>query len=102
MFDIADHGISDHLSETGEVVSITAPIKVAPIKSIFRIVAFSTWLLMLSICSFADADCSKLLSEQAAMVFKIEHPAHTRAPKISVLFSPPKSGRCQRFYEYTP
>jgi hypothetical protein len=74
MFDIA---VSDHLSETGEVVSITAPIKVAPIKSIFRIVAFSTWLLMwLSIRSFADADCSKLLNEQAAMVFKIEHPAH--------------------------
>jgi hypothetical protein len=38
MFDIADEGISDHLSETGEAVSITAPIKVAPIKSIFRIV----------------------------------------------------------------
>ena len=29
---------------------------------------------MLSIRSFADADCSKLLSEQAAVVFKIEHP----------------------------
>jgi hypothetical protein len=38
MPDIADDGVSDHLSETGEVVSITAPIKVAPIKSIFRIV----------------------------------------------------------------
>jgi hypothetical protein len=28
-----------------------------------------------SIRSFADADCAKLNSEQAARVFKIEHPA---------------------------
>jgi hypothetical protein len=45
------------------------------------------------ICSFADADCSKLLSEQAAMVFKIEHSAHTHALKISVLLSPPSKKR---------
>jgi hypothetical protein len=48
--------------------------------------------------------CSELNSEQAAVVFKIEHPAYTRALKISVLLlsRPPKSEHCQRFYEYTP
>jgi hypothetical protein len=93
MLAIAACGSPDHLTETGVVANSTAPTKVAPIKSIFRIVAFSTWLLMLSIRSFADAVCSELHSEQAAVVFKIEHPAHTRAPKISVLFSRPKSGQ---------
>jgi hypothetical protein len=39
MPDIADYGISDHfLSETGEAASTTPPIKVAPIKTTFRIV----------------------------------------------------------------
>jgi hypothetical protein len=53
---MSDHSIPDHLSETGEAVSITAPIKVAPIKSIFRIVAFSTCgFACASIRSFADA-----------------------------------------------
>ena len=33
-----DHSIPDRCTETGVVASITAPIKVAPIKSIFRIV----------------------------------------------------------------
>jgi hypothetical protein len=84
MFDI--FGSPDHLTETGVATSTTAPIKVAPIKSIFRIVVLLYLaLLMLSIRSFADADCSKLNSEQAAMVFNIEHPAHTYALKISVL-----------------
>jgi hypothetical protein len=36
MFDI--FGSPDHFTETGVDTSITAPIKVAPIKSIFRIV----------------------------------------------------------------
>jgi hypothetical protein len=36
MLDIS--GSPDHLTETGVATSTTAPIKVAPIKSIFRIV----------------------------------------------------------------
>jgi hypothetical protein len=38
MFDIPAHGIVENFTETGVVASTTAPIKVAPIKSIFRIV----------------------------------------------------------------
>jgi hypothetical protein len=38
MLAIPDHDIPDHWTETGVVANITAPIKAAPIKSIFRIV----------------------------------------------------------------
>jgi hypothetical protein len=39
MLDIAANGSADHfLSETGEAAITTAPIKVAPIKTTFRIV----------------------------------------------------------------
>jgi hypothetical protein len=38
MLDIS--GSPDHLTETGVATSTTAPIKVAPIKSIFRMVVF--------------------------------------------------------------
>jgi hypothetical protein len=67
MLAIAACGSPDHLTETGVVANSTAPTKVAPIKSIFRIVVLlHLALLILGIRSFADAVWSELHSEHAA------------------------------------
>ena len=108
MFDI--FGSPDHLTETGVATNTTAPIKVAPIKNIFCIVVLlnkdtrvvlnhsANQLFELSRCKcLLICGCCLIKIEQwkSAVVFKIEHPAHTRSGLAFVLQdirSRPRSG----------
>jgi hypothetical protein len=101
MFDI--FGSPDHLTETGVATNTTAPIKVAPIKNIFCIVVLlnkdtrvvlnhsANQLFELSRCKcLLICGCCLIKIEQwkSAVVFKIEHPAHTPSgPGHGALFS---------------
>jgi hypothetical protein len=117
MFDIFGSP-PDHWTETGVATNTTAPIKVAPIKSIFCIVVLlnkdtrlilnhsANQLFELSRCKcLLICGCCLIKIEQwkSAVVFKIEHPAHTHALKISVLLSrPPKADIASAFMSTRP
>jgi hypothetical protein len=113
MLDIS--GSPDHLTETGVATSTTAPIKVAPIKSIFCIVVLlnkdtrlilnhsANQLFELSRLLICGCCLIKIEQWKSAVVFKIGHPALTRALKSSVLLSrPPKVDIASAFMSTRP